>query len=324
MEYNFIYIIILTIVLTIYFCSSNKDVTDANQANNKEEIDGGGKGTFIIIIHILLIISLFYLDNVNCYTILFQVVMWQLTCMSITGGYHRLWTHKSYNASKLLEIFYLIFGTLASQSSVIWWSKTHRTHHRNEEKDGDPYNITKGFYHAHIGWLLHGNDDIELAEINKTDVSDLEENELLKFQDSFYPIIWVALVAITILIPIFYWNETLENSFFTNIIRILVTLHSTWLVNSLAHMSEDNGYNEGLNASENTFVSIVAQGEGWHSYHHRYPKDYRASEPYKYNPTTWFIDLTKTLNLSSDHYVKGEKEMPVDERFNLDYYRIDS
>ena len=96
----------------------------------------------------------------------------------------------------------------------------------------------------------------------------------------------------------------------------------TYSVNSFAHYIGDKPYNSKLKACENLLVSIITFGEGWHNYHHSYPKDYRASEKNKFNPTTWFINLTKYFGLSSNHYIKDIKNIPNSERFNLDYYKL--
>ena len=118
-------------------------------------------------------------------------------------------------------------------------------------------------------------------------------------------------------------KETFKNSFLSNFIRIILVLHFTWFVNSLNHWNYGNNqFNKKLDANENLFVSIVSLGEGWHSYHHTYPKDYRASQPNKWNPTTWFINLTKFLGLSKNHYVKGHNSIPHNERFNTGYYTM--
>ena len=125
------------------------------------------------------IIGLFKIKNINIKSVIFQFLLVFLSMLSITGGYHRLWCHNSYDASPILELFYLFFGTMAAEDSTINWCRDHRTHHRNEEQPGDPYNINKGLFHAHVGWILVPPDDKEKEEISKTDISDLEKNPLL-------------------------------------------------------------------------------------------------------------------------------------------------
>lgn len=276
----------------------------------------------LISIHFLTICSFFILNKVNIKTIIFQIILTIFSMLTITGGYHRLWSHKSYEAGKYLQYFYAFFGIVASQKSAIWWVKAHRTHHRNEEAPGDPYNINKGFYNAHIGWLIHGNDKIEKEEIYKTDVNDLEKNDILLIQNNYYTELWIFIFILCVILPILFWNEKYLNSLFINFFRIIIVWHMTYSVNSFAHYIGDKPYNSKLKACENLLVSIITFGEGWHNYHHSYPKDYRASEKNKFNPTTWFINLTKYFGLSSNHYIKDRKYIPNSERFNLDYYKL--
>ncbi len=280
------------------------------------------KGNFFVFffLHVIAVLGFFLIKKIKNYTIIYQIIIAIFSQIAITGGYHRLWSHRSYESTLILDIFYSLFGTISTQGSAIWWAKTHRTHHRNEEKPGDPYNIRKGFYNAHIGWLLHGNDKKEQYEINKTNVDDLIKNKILLFQHNYYKYIWIVLLILLIIIPIIYWKETFVNSFFSSIIRLVLVLHFTWFVNSLAHYCDENE-NTKLHTCQSGLVSFLTHGEGWHQYHHAYPKDYRASHSYAYNPTTWFINITKFLGLSKNHLIKGTKNIPNSERFNTNYYK---
>ena len=138
----------------------------------------------LTILHINFILSIFLINyyTLKFKTILLNLILFSFSEISITGGYHRLWSHKSYKASKLLEIFYLFFGTMASQSNVLKWARDHRTHHRCEENDGDPYNINNGFWHAHIWWLFNDYDILTKDQLIITDklyMDDLKNNNLL-------------------------------------------------------------------------------------------------------------------------------------------------
>tara|TARA_Y100000389_G_C17336390_1_gene450877 strand:+ start:75 stop:953 length:879 start_codon:yes stop_codon:yes gene_type:complete len=285
-----------------------------------ERTDNKGNFFLFLILHLIAVLGFFCIKKIKNYTIIFQLIIALFSQIAITGGYHRLWSHRSYESTGLLDLFYVIFGTISSQGSAIWWSKTHRTHHRNEEKPGDPYNIRKGFYNAHMGWILHGNDKKERDEIDNTNVDDLIENKILLFQHNYYKYLLCIFLIILIMIPIIFWKETFTNSLFSSIIRLVLVLHFTWFVNSLAHYCDENK-NTKLQTCQSGLVSFLTHGEGWHKYHHAYPKDYRASDPYQYNPTTWFINITKFLGLSKNHYIKGNREISINNRFNLNYYK---
>ena len=77
-----------------------------------------------------------------------------VTGFSITLGYHRLFAHATFRARLPIRLFVVIFGAAAFENSVLMWASEHRRHHKHVDHDEDPYDITKGFFHAHIGWLL--------------------------------------------------------------------------------------------------------------------------------------------------------------------------
>jgi len=274
----------------------------------------------ILAIHTIALLGFYVIENIKYQTVLYQFIINALSMISITGGYHRLWSHRSYCAKVPLQIFYIIFGTTASQSSVIWWAKNHRTHHRCEESKGDPYNIKKGLYHSHIGWIYKNKDKYELMENNKSDVSDLFENNILAFQHNYYIFLWVFFNLFCNLFILSLWNETLLNSIFSSFIRITVTQHTTYCVNSLAHYFGNKPHRKDLFAANNKYISFLTFGEGWHNYHHSYPKDYRASKKSNFNVTTMFIDFTRRIGLSYNHNIKGIENISVENRFDTKYY----
>lgn len=286
----------------------------------------GEVGQYLGVIHISAFIGLYFLSQVKYLTVIYYFFIFLFSSFAVNVGYHRLYSHKSYKSSLLLDLFYMFFGTASTQISAIWWARHHRTHHRNEEQEGDPYNIKKGFFHAHIGWLIKGNSKKEKEEIMKTDVSDLEKNIILKFQQDNIGILWFIVNFGISIVPLL-WGETISNSIVSNLIRIIFNLHSTFSINSFAHSRNLFGtstlYNPNLNTVDSLLVSILTMGDGSHNYHHNFPKDYRSSDKFDFSPSTWFLYKMKYLGLTKNHYVKGDKDIPYDERFNLDYYQIE-
>lgn len=275
---------------------------------------------FFLILHVMAIFSLFLIKNIKINTVLLQVLWYVIGVLGITAGYHRYWCHRTFKATRFLQYILLFMGSSAGQGSVIYWSKTHRTHHRNEDKDGDPYNISKGFWFAHFGWLITKPDKITNDELNKTTTEDLED-PLLKIQDRFYLPFWGVS---SILIPVYIcslWKDT-YNGFLSCFIRIVLLLHATWLVNSLAHYSGDKPFNNHLAARENSFVSFVTLGEGWHNYHHSFPKDYRASQYNKYNPTTLFIDFMSYFGFAYDRHICKDINVSQWDKFDKTNYKV--
>ena len=108
--------------------------------------------------------------------------------LSICAGYHRFFSHKSYEASRPVQLFYAVFGAMAAQNSILWWSSAHRTHHQYVDRDWDPYSIKRGFWWAHILWIFHKHDapDVE------GNASDLLANPIVRWQDRWYKVLVIA------------------------------------------------------------------------------------------------------------------------------------
>src|SRR5450432_3842454 len=105
-------------------------------------------------------------------------VMFCACGFSITLGYHRLFSHLSFQANWSVKLFTLLFGAGAFENSALMWSCEHRTHHKHVDHEEDPYAISKGFFHAHIGWLM-----FKLRpDLTYDNVSDLKKDKLVMWQ----------------------------------------------------------------------------------------------------------------------------------------------
>ncbi|XP_074605761.1 acyl-CoA Delta-9 desaturase-like [Brevipalpus obovatus] len=220
-------------------------------------------------------------------------LMYIMSGLGITAGAHRLWSHRSYKAKWPLRVILCVFNCLAFQNDIYEWSRDHRVHHTYSETDADPHNATRGFFFAHMGWLLCKKHPNVYNKGSGVDCSDILADPIVRFQRRNY----LALVALCCfilptVIPWLLWGETKWNAFFIcAIFRYCFTLHTTWLVNSAAHMWGNHPYDKNINPTENLGVALGAIGEGYHNYHHTFPYDYAASEyGWKINITTMFID----------------------------------
>lgn len=208
------------------------------------------------------------------------------TNMSVTAGYHRLFAHGAYECSRVVKVFYLLFGAATFQHSVLTWASDHRRHHQHIDREGDPYNIRRGFLWAHIGWLLVNDHKVERFQ----NVPDLVADPWVRFQHRFYIPIAVAMgfgfplaVGVAIGHP---WGCLL----WAGVIRTVVGHHSTFLVNSLAHTLGSRPYTLAVSARDSVVTSFLTFGEGYHNYHHRFAADYRNGvRRYQWDPTKWLI-----------------------------------
>src|SRR5262245_19961257 len=250
-------------------------------------------------------------------TWILAIFMAILTGFGVTGGYHRLFSHKSYQAKGPLKIFFLIFGGAAFQGSVRWWACEHRIHHRFEDEDQDPYGINKGFWYAHIGWLLGDKHDPESFD----NVKDLDQDPWIRLQHRYYfplsiffGLIFPALLAAS-------WGDLWGGLFLAGFARMVFTHHSTFCINSLCHFIGKQTYSDRLTARDSWVASLATFGEGYHNFHHVFQYDYRNGiRAYHWDPTKWLIRLFAGMGLAS-HLKTAPRERILFAKLQMDQKR---
>jgi stearoyl-CoA desaturase (delta-9 desaturase) len=218
--------------------------------------------------------------------------------MSITGGYHRLWAHKTYDAHWSVRFLYLVFGTMALQNSVFAWASGHRTHHLNvDDVDADPYSIRRGFWFAHIGWMIR---EYPSGRQDFTNIPDLKRDPMLAFQHRFYiPLILLTNFGIPLAAG---WlvGDVWGTFILAGVLRLVVSHHVTFFINSLAHMWGSRPYTEENSARDNPVLAFFTYGEGYHNYHHIFAHDYRNGVRWwQWDPTKWLIAGLHYVGLTS-------------------------
>jgi len=252
---------------------------------------------FWIVFHALFLYSLSFLPDLSIKMWLFLVVTAQIAGSGITAGAHRLWSHKSYQVKLPFKILLLIGNSMAGQNSIYIWSRDHRTHHKCSETVGDPHNANRGFFFAHMGWLLCKKHPQVIKSGKTIDMSDLEADPIVMFQHRHYiPCMLITCFVLPTVLPNLMWGESLTTAYFVAVFRYIWVLHSTWLVNSAAHLFGEKPYDKNIGPAENSVVSVLAMGEGHHNYHHVFPFDYSTSEwGYSLNVTKIYIDCMAFL-----------------------------
>ncbi|XP_015919375.1 acyl-CoA Delta-9 desaturase isoform X2 [Parasteatoda tepidariorum] len=243
------------------------------------------------------------LTTADSKTGIFSYIYGNIAGLGITAGAHRLWSHRSYKAKLPLRIFLVILNSIAAQNDVYEWCRDHRVHHKFTETDADPHNIKRGFFFAHMGWLMCRKHPAVKAKGKAVFLDDILADPVVRFQRKFYiPLVLLFSFYLPTMIPVWLWNETIWNSFFvSSMARYCFSLNVTWLVNSAAHMFGDRPYDKFIWASENPIVAFFAHGEGWHNYHHVFPWDYSTSElGYSLNLTKIFIDFMALIGQAYD------------------------
>ncbi len=220
-----------------------------------------------------------------------------LSGLGITAGYHRYYSHQTHQCHPLLQVFYLIFGGAALQFSVLDWARNHRIHHRYSDTDRDPHNINKGFWWAHVGWLFWRaplDDDYTI-------VKDLAANPLVQWQRRNY---WLIVALVTFVLPTLLGalvGRPFGGFLWGCLFRVVLQSHATYGINSFAHTFGRRPHSTQTEARDSLLLSLVAHGEGYHNFHHRFASDYRNGHRwYHWDPSKWLIKTASLVGLSWD------------------------
>jgi stearoyl-CoA desaturase (delta-9 desaturase) len=218
------------------------------------------------------------------------VVFYFVTGMSITGGYHRLFSHRAYKANNFVKLMYLLFGAATFQNSALKWCADHRIHHNHVDGEKDPYNINKGFWYAHIGWIFY-----QEKIVDQKFPKDLTNDKLVMWQHKYY---WVLCVLMGFGLPTligYFLGSALGGFALAGLARVVFVHHCTFFINSLCHIVGTRPYTDTNTARDSAIMAVFSYGEGYHNYHHYFPTDYRNGiRWFHFDPTKWLI---KTLSI---------------------------
>ncbi|UXZ05413.1 acyl-CoA desaturase [Moraxella nasicaprae] len=221
------------------------------------------------------------------------------TGLSITAGYHRLWAHKSYEAHPIVKYFLLLGATLAVQSSAFDWCSGHRTHHRHvDDEYDDPYSSARGFWFSHMQWMLK---KYPSGQYDYKNIPDLKKDKVLTLQHKYYGL-WAVLTNVVVVgIAGLITGDMLGTFLITGLLRLVLTHHFTFFINSLCHMIGSRPYTDENTARDNPVLAVLTWGEGYHNYHHYFQYDYRNGVKWwQYDPTKWFIATLSKIGLASE------------------------
>ena len=180
------------------------------------------------------------------------LVMLSLGSLSITAGYHRLFSHQTYRAAWPVQLLFVLFGSATFQGSVLEWASDHRNHHLYTDTEKDPYNIKQGFWHAHMGWLFTLDGDAR----DYSNVKDLSNNQLLKFQHRFYLPIAIMMGFVLPMALGALWGEAWGGLFIAGALRLFLGHQSTFCINSLCHMVGKSTYSDRISARDNWITAL--------------------------------------------------------------------
>nr|WP_136252660.1 fatty acid desaturase [Ningiella ruwaisensis] len=257
---------------------------------------------FLITTFIALVAMPFWVvfNGIDLIEIVTALVLFFFTGMSITAGYHRLWSHKTYDAHPIVKVVLAIGGAMAVQNSILHWSSDHRVHHRHVDvNDKDPYSAKKGFWFSHIGWMLREYQAERYSDYSNC--RDLQKDKVVMWQHNYYlPIVLIANFGIT---GILGWlnGDVIGMILIAGVARLVAVHHVTFFINSLAHIWGKRPYTDTNTARDNGILAFFTFGEGYHNYHHIFEYDYRNGiHWWQYDPTKWLIKTLSWFGLTSN------------------------
>jgi len=234
---------------------------------------------------------------------------WMCAGLGISMGYHRLHTHRSYQVPLALEYFFAVCGTLTLQGGPIFWVATHRIHHQKSDQPGDPHSPRDGGWWAHMGWLLVGESKHSNTPLMSKYAPDLVKDRFYVWLDYYH---WVPIIVLGILlfaiggVSFVLWGICL---------RVVVGLHSTWLVNSGTHMWGSRRFDTRDDSRNNWLIALITSGEGWHNNHHAHPTSARHGLAWYEFDLSWiqirtlmFFRIAKSVQVAKINTVLAKRE----------------
>jgi fatty-acid desaturase len=225
---------------------------------------------------------------------------WMTIGLGISMGYHRLHTHRSYRVPRILEYFFAVCGTLTLEGGPIFWVATHRLHHQKSDQPGDPHSPRDGAWWSHVGWILFGETNHNNTRMMSRYAPDLAKDPFYVWLNNYH---WVPLAVLGVLLyaigglPLFLWGGCL---------RVVVGLHSTWLVNSATHMWGRRRFETRDDSRNSWWVALLTFGEGWHNNHHAHPTSARHGLAWYELDHSWilisilkFFGIAKSIKVAS-------------------------
>lgn len=238
---------------------------------------------------ILAIITLWERDVVPV-DIVLMVGLYLLTGFGVTVGFHRFATHRSFQSGPVVKFVLLALGSMAVEGSVLSWVATHWKHHRLADKPGDPHSPLEGLFHAHIGWMF-----FDLGGRPERDAKHLIHDRMAIFMSRTF-VVWVVLGFV---IP--YLVDGWRGVLWGGLVRLFITHHLTWSVNSICHQFGRRAFATPDQSHNQWIVGLFGLGEGWHNNHHAFPESaFHGLRWYEIDLSGYLIRALEQFRLVTD------------------------
>lgn len=300
--------------------------TSTNPSQNEESLTGyraGHRiGTLVAVIvpfvGLLVAVYGFWGWGFSWIDLVAVIVMYTATGLGITIGFHRLFTHRSFETVRPVKLLLAVLGSMAAEGPLLRWVAMHRRHHQHSDQIEDPHSPHRygegfrgalaGWWHAHLGWIFK-----KTAPGLDSYIKDLQRDGILRRVSSLFGL-WVALGLV---IPALAgglitgtWRGALLGFLWGGLVRVFLVHHVTWSINSVCHLWGTHPFQTGDKSRNNVICGVLAFGEGWHNNHHAFPRSARHGLRW------WQLDLSylvirvlELIGLARRVYVPARKSI---------------
>ncbi len=238
-------------------------------------------------------------------------LMYPLTALGVTIGYHRLLTHRSFQTRRGIRVMLAALGSMAVQGPVITWVADHRAHHTFADEEGDPHSphtdhrdglagSIRGLWHAHVGWLL----DSQARASARRFAPDLLRDPALRAVNRAFPLLVLAGLAIPFGLGLAISGTLaggLTAALWGGLVRIFLVHHVTWSVNSICHFFGRRRFDTDDRSTNVFWLALPSLGESWHHNHHAFPTSaVHGLKRGELDPSAWVIGLLERVGLAWD------------------------
>ena len=242
-------------------------------------------------------------------------VLYVVTGLGITLGYHRLLAHRAFRTGPVLRALLAIAGAMAVQGPALRWVADHRRHHGFTDRDGDPHSPwtparedesrARGLRHAHVGWFF----DEEKTVVRRF-APDLIRDPVVARVDRLYPVWMLLTLAVPVAIGLLVDGASgaVRGLLWGGLTRVFVVQHVTWSINSIGHAFGTRRFDTPDESRNNRLLAWLALGEGWHNNHHAFPRAaVHGMAPGEIDPSGLVLRVLERLGLVRDlHRPKPE------------------
>jgi stearoyl-CoA desaturase (delta-9 desaturase) len=239
------------------------------------------------------------------------VVMYVVCGLGVTVGYHRMLTHRAFQAHRATRYVFAVLGSMAIQGPVIEWVADHRKHHAHTDKEGDPHSphvghgagvrgALRGLWHAHVGWLWRTNGQARAYKYAR----ELVEDRGMKRINRAFPQLVLASLGLPALLGLALTGTlrgALTGLLWGGFVRIFVQHHVTWSVNSICHFFGTRRFTVDDESTNVFWLALPSFGESWHHNHHAFPRSAaHGLRWWELDPSELVIRLLRRLGLAWD------------------------